>query len=163
MYEHFNPLGLSGAWWQHILMLVVAAILGYIIGYRSRKSEIEGLEAELAGIDTSLDDCLKSKKATVQAAAIVAPKVVAVTPDDLKIVEGIGPKIEDLFNSHGIMTFVQLAASDAEYLREILVTAGTNFQIHDPTTWPQQAALARDGRWDELKKWQDELYKGRPE
>ena len=56
MYEHFNPLGLSDAWWQHILMLVVAAILGYIIGYRSRKSEIEGLETELAGVDTSLDD-----------------------------------------------------------------------------------------------------------
>ncbi len=152
MYEHFNPLGLSDAWWQHILMIVVAAVLGYIIGYYSRRSEIEGLEIELAGIDASLDDCLSSKKIDV-----------VVRPDDLKIVEGIGPKIEELFKSQGITTFAKLAASSAEHLREILVTAGTNFQIHDPTTWPQQAAMARDGKWDELKKWQDELYKGRPE
>lgn len=33
--------------------------------------------------------------------------------------------------------------------------------MHDPTTWPDQAALARDGKWDELKKWQDELNKGK--
>ena len=171
MYEHFNPLGLSDAWWQHILMLVVAAILGYIIGYRSRKSEIEGLETELAGIDTSLDDCLRSKKVNISAAAAIpvaavafaASKMVAVTPDNLKVVEGIGPKIEELFNGKGIMTFAQLADSDVEHLREILVGAGTKFQVHDPATWPQQAAMARDGKWDELKKWQDTLHKGRVE
>ena len=31
----------------------------------------------------------------------------------------------------------------------------------DPTTWPQQAAMAADGKWDELKVWQDELDGGR--
>jgi predicted flap endonuclease-1-like 5' DNA nuclease len=155
MYEHFNPFGLPGAWWQHLLMLVVSAILGYIIGYRSRKGEIESLEAELSGLDVSLDDCLRNKKV-----AFVAP---IATPDDLKIVEGIGPKIEELFNNNGILTFAKLAATDSKHLREILVNAGPNYQIHDPTTWPQQSALARDGKWDELKAWQDELYKGRPE
>lgn len=153
MYEHFNPLGLTDAWWQHILMLLVSAILGYIIGYFSRKSEIEALETELAGLDVSLDDCLRKKKVVV-----VKP-----TRDNLKIVEGIGPKIEELFNNNGILTFAKLAATDSERLREILVNAGTNFQIHDPTTWPEQSALARDGKWNELKAWQDELYKGRPE
>jgi hypothetical protein len=33
--------------------------------------------------------------------------------------------------------------------------------MHDPTTWPKQAKLAMEGRWDELKKWQSELDKGR--
>jgi predicted flap endonuclease-1-like 5' DNA nuclease len=161
MYEHFNPIGLSSAWWQHILMLVVSGILGYIIGYRSRKSEIEGLEAEFNSVDAALDDCLRSKK--VVPAAFAAPVAAAFTPDDLKVVEGIGPKIEELFNANGIYTFAQLAAANAEDLRAILVGAGTNFQIHDPTTWPQQSALARDGKWDELKTWQDELNKGRVE
>jgi len=35
--------------------------------------------------------------------------------------------------------------------------------MHDPTTWPQQADLAANGKWDELKVLQDELNGGRPE
>ncbi|MFN4145936.1 MAG: hypothetical protein ACK4GN_08950 [Runella sp.] len=160
MYGHFNPWALGDAWWQHLLMLIVSAVLGYIIGYRSRKSEIEGLEAELASLETSVDDCLKSKKVVVAAAA---PVVTPVVPDDLKVVEGIGPKIEELFNNAGIWTFAQLAATSPERLRDILVAGGSRFQIHDPGTWPEQAALARDGQWEKLKAWQDELNKGREE
>jgi len=166
MYGHFNPLELGGAWWQHILMLVASAVLGYIIGYLTRKSEVENLEAELASLDASVDDCLKSKKMVVVTAPIV-PAMIAVpepvVPDDLKIVEGIGPKIEGLLNDEDILTFVQLAATTSERIKEILEAAGPRFQMHDPGTWPQQAALARDEKWDELKAWQDELNKGRLE
>jgi len=28
--------------------------------------------------------------------------------------------------------------------------------MHDPTSWPIQSRLAADGKWDELKVWQDE-------
>jgi len=28
----------------------------------------------------------------------------------------------------------------------------------DPQTWAAQAQLAADGKWDELKKWQDVQY-----
>ena len=91
-------------------------------------------------------------------AALAATPVV---PDDLKIVEGIGPKIEGLLNNEGILTFAQLAVTTTERIKEILDAAGPRFQMHDPTTWPQQSALARDGKWDELKAWQDELNKGR--
>lgn len=160
MYQHFNPFATTDAWWQHILMLVVAAILGYIIGYRSRKSQIEDLEATLTSLDGDLDDCLKSKKVVV--AAPVAP-IVPPTPDDLKVVEGIGPVIEKLFNNAGIWTFAELANTAPARLREILLAGGSRFQIHDPGTWPDQAALARDGKWEELKQWQDELNKGREE
>jgi predicted flap endonuclease-1-like 5' DNA nuclease len=204
MYEHFNPLALTDAWWQHLLMLLVSAILGYIIGYRSRRSEIEGLEAELAGLDSDLDLCLKNKKTKVVspevaahvaavntfvappvvAAAAVAPPVVetppappveviapvvaaplvaAVTgkPDDLKVVEGIGPKIEQLLHNAGILTFAQLADTDPVRIKEILDAAGPRYQMHVPTTWPAQSALARDGKWDELKVLTEQLYKGR--
>ncbi|MEI7586177.1 hypothetical protein [Runella sp.] len=179
MYGHFNPLEFGDAWWQHILMLVVSAVLGYIIGYLTRKGEVEKLEAELAALDFEVDDCQKSKKVAVattpppvvipEAVTISVPTpervavVVPVIPDDLKIVEGIGPKIEKLLNDEGILTFAQLAATAPERIKEILVAAGTRFQMHDPTTWPEQSALARDGKLEELKAWQDELNKGRKE
>ena len=81
--------------------------------------------------------------------------------DDLKIVEGIGPKIAELLNNAGIQTWRQLADSAIERLREILDAAGSAYQIHDPGTWPQQADLADRGEWDALKKLQDELTAGR--
>ncbi len=43
----------------------------------------------------------------------------------------------------------------------MLATAGGQFATHDPETWPKQAEMARDGKWDELKVWQDELDGGR--
>jgi predicted flap endonuclease-1-like 5' DNA nuclease len=85
----------------------------------------------------------------------------SIKKDDLKIVEGIGPKIEELFNSEGIFTFAELAATSVDKMKAILDTAGPRFQIHNPATWANQAAMARDGNWDELKKWQDILYKGK--
>jgi len=54
-----------------------------------------------------------------------------------------------------------LAETSVEKMKSILDAAGPRFQIHNPATWADQAALARDGKWDELKKWQDELYKGK--
>lgn len=80
--------------------------------------------------------------------------------DDLKVVEGIGPKIEALFNDAGIYSFEQLANTPAARLKEILLAAGSRYQMHDPTTWPAQSKLASEGKWEELKKWQDELNKG---
>lgn len=98
---------------------------------------------------------------TTGIAAGIAPPLTQSAKDDLKIVEGIGPKIEGLFNKAGIYTFAELASTPVSRMKEILEKEGSRFQIHDPGTWAEQAALARDGKWDELKKWQDELYKGR--
>lgn len=81
--------------------------------------------------------------------------------DDLKIVEGIGPKIAELFHKEGIKTWKQLADASIDRLREILDAAGPNFQIHDPGTWPAQARLADQGKWEELKKLQDDLKGGK--
>ncbi len=83
------------------------------------------------------------------------------TKDDLKMVEGIGPKIEQLLNAAGITTFAGLAATDADKVKGILAEAGNRYKAHDPTTWPKQADLAAHGKWDELKKWQDELDGGK--
>ncbi|GLR17690.1 30S ribosomal protein S1 [Portibacter lacus] len=81
--------------------------------------------------------------------------------DDLKKIEGIGPKIAEKLGEAGINTFAELAAASAEKLGEILEEAGPRYKMHDPTTWPQQSQLAADGKWDELKTLQDELDGGR--
>lgn len=81
------------------------------------------------------------------------------SPDDLKTVEGIGPKIEALLHAEGITTFAQLAQSDVERLREILLASG--LRISDPTTWPEQAHLAASEDWDGLNALQESLKGGR--
>ncbi|MEL6124752.1 MAG: helix-hairpin-helix domain-containing protein, partial [Bacteroidota bacterium] len=84
-----------------------------------------------------------------------------VKPDDLKKIEGIGPKIAEKLNEAGITTFSKLAGTDISDLKLILENAGSRYKMHDPTTWPQQSELAATGEWDALKKLQDELDGGR--
>jgi large subunit ribosomal protein L27 len=81
--------------------------------------------------------------------------------DDLKIVEGIGPKIEELLKNAGVETWVALSEAPVERLKEILDAAGPRYQMHDPGTWPAQAKFAAQGRWEELKEYQDMLTGGR--
>jgi ribosomal protein L27 len=81
--------------------------------------------------------------------------------DDLKIVEGVGPKIETLLHEGGITTWAQLATTEVDRLKEILEAAGPRFQMHNPSTWPAQAKFAHEGNWDELKEYQDMLIGGR--
>jgi large subunit ribosomal protein L27 len=83
--------------------------------------------------------------------------------DDLKIIEGIGPKIADLFIAEGITTFAQLAETSVDRMKEILAAAGSRYAIHDPSTWAQQAELAAAGKMDELKVLQDQLNGGKAE
>ncbi len=80
--------------------------------------------------------------------------------NDLKIVEGIGPKIEELLNNGGINTWEELANADVEAMKQILADAGNRYKMHDPTTWPSQSRLVADGKWDELKALQDRLDGG---
>lgn len=81
--------------------------------------------------------------------------------DDLTKVEGIGPKIKSLLNDSDIWSFRQLADSSIDDLQAILNNAGPRYRIHSPTTWPAQANLAADDKWEELASWQDELKGGR--
>ncbi len=82
-------------------------------------------------------------------------------PTNLKIVEGIGPKIEQLLKDGGINNWQDLAEATLERLQEILTAAGERYRIHDPNTWSNQATLAAAGKWAELEKYQDELKGGR--
>lgn len=85
----------------------------------------------------------------------------AVTPDDLKRIEGIGPKIAELLNGAGILTFAQLAAADPADLEKILAEGGARYQLADPTSWSRQAKLAASADWAALEALQDTLKAGR--
>ena len=83
------------------------------------------------------------------------------SPTDLKVVEGIGPKIESLLKDAGINNWSALAASPVSRIQEILSAAGDRYRLADPKTWPKQAELATAGKWTELKEYQDFLNGGK--
>ncbi|WP_405209224.1 50S ribosomal protein L21 [Aquimarina sp. LLG6339-5] len=85
-----------------------------------------------------------------------APKKSA-KADDLKKIEGIGPKIAETLKANGIVTFADLSKADPKQIAEFIKDVRGN---HVPDTWPKQAEMAADGKWDELKEWQDKLDGG---
>ncbi|HLT53031.1 MAG TPA: 50S ribosomal protein L21 [Flavobacteriaceae bacterium] len=102
------------------------------------------------------------KKAEAKPAAktetkAAAPKKSTAKADDLKKIEGIGPKIAETLVAAGIATYEALSKADPANIAEIIADVRGN---HVPDTWPQQAALAAAGKWDELKELQDKLDGG---
>ena len=99
------------------------------------------------------------KKEAAKPAAKKAPaKKATAKADDLKKIEEIGPKIAQTLTDAGVATFAQLAKTDAAKISEIIAGVRGN---HVTDTWPKQAEMAAAGKWDELKKWQDELDGGK--
>ncbi len=141
----------SWFWVLMILILVVLPILVVIFGpglARKRDAEIEagGGAADPGDHHAAHDEhhALPADSAKT---------------DDLKRIEGIGPKIASVMQAAGIRTFAQLAAADVAQLQQILDQEST-LRLADPTTWPQQAHLAAAGDWAALEKLQDELKGG---
>ncbi|MFP4402041.1 MAG: hypothetical protein ACLFPL_02320 [Candidatus Nanoarchaeia archaeon] len=79
--------------------------------------------------------------------------------DDLTIIEGVGPVIQEILYKHKITSFKQLSNTPAYKIKEIL--DNNDLHTHSPKTWPKQAELAHKKKWDELYEWQEELMGGR--
>jgi predicted flap endonuclease-1-like 5' DNA nuclease len=77
--------------------------------------------------------------------------------DDIAVIDGIGPKIEELFRQHGVTTFAQIAKMSVPELQKILDAGGPHFKLANPATWAQQAQLILDNRWGDLKTLHAEL------
>jgi large subunit ribosomal protein L21 len=92
-----------------------------------------------------------AKKATTKKAS---------TTEDLTKIEGIGPKAAGALNVAGINTFAELSKTKVPAIQKILDDADGKFGAMKPDTWPEQAKLAAADKWDELKKWQDEMDGG---
>ena len=133
---------------QMLLCLLAAAALGFIIGWALRaascQKQIAKLEAEWA-----------DRLAAASASGGVAHK------EDLKKVEGIGPRIEKMLNDDQIFTWAELADAEVSRLKGLLRRGGDRYRMHDPSSWPNQAKLAAEGRWEELEEYQEVLQGGR--
>lgn len=81
--------------------------------------------------------------------------------EDLSKIEGIGKKIAELLNNNNITSFKELSKATPAGLKTILESEGSRFSLHNPGTWPKQAKLAADGKWNELKELQRELKGGK--
>ncbi len=133
---------------QMVLCLLLAALFGFIIGWALRSMACQKKIAELEAVWA---DRLAA------ASAGGAP----VEKDDLKRIEGIGPRIEKMLNDDQIFTWAELADAPVERLKGLLRRGGDRYRMHDPKSWPDQAKLAAEGRWEELKELQDILQGGR--
>ena len=77
------------------------------------------------------------------------------------MIEGIGPKIKSLLARAEITSFKDLSEKSTEDLKGILKNAGDSYAFHNPETWPEQAMLAQEGKWEELEEFQDFLKGGK--
>lgn len=136
MFE-LNPLNLPEAQIQHVIMLSVAGLLGFIIGYVSRKRVIGRLENELASIEQAVEDCLQTPVVVIgtgneettilnriraRASLIDFERIgtaTAATADDLKVIVGVGPFLEKKLHAAGIYTFRQIANFNEEDIDQV--------------------------------------------
>jgi len=174
-----------------LLAGLIFGILGYFLGKKasskSGQSLTSSLQSELdackihtksltARISSLEADLAKKKTKSIKK----KPNITLTTPtflfdtdlaktvfgkkvkeNDLKIVEGIGPKIATLFNAAGITTWRDLSEASTEKLQTILDAGGENYAMHNPSTWAKQALLAYEGKWQELKDSQAGLRGGK--
>jgi predicted flap endonuclease-1-like 5' DNA nuclease len=77
--------------------------------------------------------------------------------NDFTTIQGIGPAIAQLLIGRGLTTWWSLAHADIELLRSMLSEAGPKYQVHDPTSWPQQARLLANGQWEKFRTLRDAL------
>ena len=121
-----------------------------------KEEEEEVVESKAVAVDDEDDNVSEAKKA--KKAKPAAPK--KVKAEELTKIEGIGPKAEEALVGKGIATYAELSKTSPEKIKEILTEASSTLAHLDPTSWPKQAKMAANGKWDELKEWQDNVKGG---
>lgn len=170
-----------------LLVGAISALLGYLLGKLMSTNNHDDRDDRIRRLENSLEDCKKAKarldnevkalksshtnvasslasQTTVAPFDAAAAKTVFgknIKENDLTIVEGIGPKIQELFHNHYVNTWKALSECSIDKCKQILNSGGERFAIHNPGTWPEQANMAYEGRWEALLKWQDELDGGK--
>jgi predicted flap endonuclease-1-like 5' DNA nuclease len=156
-------------WW-----LVLGFVLGWLANWLLSKM-FRGNPPAATRVDAEAAEraAVAHHDAIVEAAAAPPARVIDVGAaraagfnlkhdDDLTIIEGIGPRIDELLHQNSIVSFAQLARLGVPEILAILERGGPHFQLANPGSWAQQASLASENRWAELKRLQEELISGRP-
>jgi predicted flap endonuclease-1-like 5' DNA nuclease len=134
-------------WW-----FLFGALLGWLASWLLGKMFAKTTEVAAAAPVRASDG--------IDYAAARAAGYLLTGPDNLEIIEGIGPSIAHLMRSSGVGTFAKLAGMTVPALQAILDKGGTRFRIANPQTWAEQAALAAANRWADLRRLQDALDAG---
>ncbi|WP_435136039.1 hypothetical protein [Formosa sp. A9] len=162
-----------------LIVGLISALLGYLLGKAGQKPvDVSGYTSKISKLEADLKDCnsklgaLKMQDSRM-AAAMAAPLIAfnaaeakaiygkLIKENDLKIVEGIGPKIEQLFHDSGITTWKSLSEASIATCQKVLDGGGEAYKVHNPGTWPEQAKLAYEGQWKKLYEWQQVLKGGK--
>jgi predicted flap endonuclease-1-like 5' DNA nuclease len=148
-------------WVLFVILLVVILIILWILlsGNAVIVDEEQAASDELPVVEPEPLLQVEEEKAEENLEMMEEPAAETIEPDDLKKIEGIGPKISILLGENGIFTFAQLAEQTPEQLQALLDEAG--IRIADPTTWAEQAKLAAQDEWEQLADLQDNLKGGR--
>lgn len=159
-------------WLIPLLTGLICGILGYLIGKGSstnidNSAELNTWKDKKAKLQADLDSCNNklSAASTVATAATVASVDTevekelpfdadtatiamgkAVEKDDLKVIEGIGPKISGMFHKEGIKTWKALSETAVARCQEILAGGGEHYKVHNPASWPMQAKMCYEGK-----------------
>jgi predicted flap endonuclease-1-like 5' DNA nuclease len=181
-FENMNNWG----WIIPLLVGVICGILGYLLGRggditSGNSADLKLLEDKNARLRADLDACNKKASANANlgatasyfaagaaigfipfdAAAAKAVLGKTIKQDDLKVVEGIGPKIEGMLKDVGIKTWESLSEATVADCQKVLDGGGKRYKVHDPASWPMQCKMAYEGKWKQLLKWQDEHNHGK--
>ncbi|WP_047417240.1 hypothetical protein [Cellulophaga sp. Hel_I_12] len=174
-------------WIIPILIGVLSTFLGYYWGLASKKTmdhdgELKLCQDKVSKLEKDLRDCKETLstpalKTTVASGTATkatnistnafnagAAKAIlgkTIKENDLKVVEGIGPKIEAMFKDAGINTWQKLSDTKVSDCQKILDLGGNRYKIHDPSSWPMQAKMCYEGKWAQLQKWQVEHKSGK--
>jgi predicted flap endonuclease-1-like 5' DNA nuclease len=142
--------GLSCCFWWFLFGALLGWLASWLLG------RMIGKGSEVATVAAAP---LRASDGVDYAAARAAGFLVS-GPDNLEIIEGIGPKIAHLLRSNGVGSFTKLAAMGIANLQAILDKGGARFSVANPQTWAEQAALAAANRWADLRALQDQLDAG---
>jgi hypothetical protein len=123
-------------WWIWFLILAVL-LLVLIVWWFNRRKDMPPDEPPNTMVQTSQEQ----------------------VADDLKKIEGIGPKVSNVLNAAGITTFAGLANANSADIQKTLNDAG--LQMMNPEGWIEQASLAAKGDWEGLERLQEKLKGGR--
>ncbi|MDY6878166.1 MAG: DUF4332 domain-containing protein [Chloroflexota bacterium] len=144
----------------HSLQISLNEKEGRLQNLQTRLREREASLEQLRGQASQKEESIRDLAAQLEERDSQIMKMKPHEPDNLRRIEGIGPKISSVLQAAGITTFAQLAATDVSRLKQIITEAGLA-ALADPSTWPEQAGLAAAGKWDALGVLQDELKGGR--
>lgn len=118
---------------------------------KAAKKVVKEIKAEAN--ETAAKTVVAGKKKVDAVTKEVVKAVKNNTKNDLKLIHGVGPKLESVFNKNGINTFADLAKAEKTQIEKILEEAGPIFKNTNTADWKKQAEVGAEGGEEALKTW----------